>query len=99
MNRTNSLPHVLTLDEAAGYLRISKKVVRDLATRGSLPARQIDRDWRFLKSALDDWLRGRDGRSRLLKQAGALAHDDTMPELMEAIYAARGRPETDDGNS
>jgi hypothetical protein len=68
-----------------------------LAAQGKIPGRQIDRQWRFLKAALDDWLRGvsgTDGRMALLEQAGAFKDDATLPALRAAIYAARGRPET-----
>lgn len=37
----------------------------------------------------------RKSRRVLLQQAGALADDDTLPALRAAIYAERGRPETD----
>lgn len=49
--------------------------------------------WRFLKAAIDEWLRTQDSRTVLLQQAGALADDETMPLLRKAIYAKRGRSE------
>lgn len=96
MNQTLNFPDVLTVDEAARYLRISKEALKRLAAQGTIHGRQIDRQWRFLKTALDDWLRGvggRDGRAALLEQAGAFNDDETLPALRAAIYAARGRPE------
>jgi excisionase family DNA binding protein len=96
MNRVLHFPDVLTVEDAARYLRISKDALRRLAAQGKIPGRQIDRQWRFLKAALDDWLRGvcsRDGRTALLEQAGAFRDDETLPALRAAIYAARGRPE------
>ena len=48
---------VLTLAETAAYLRIPEvEVVRLVQTEG-LPGRSVGADWRFLKSALQDWLR------------------------------------------
>jgi len=38
-----------------------------------------------------------DSRAVLLQQFGALAADPTLPALRKAIYAARGRPETEEG--
>ncbi len=88
------LPSVLTLEEAANYLRLPEEVVERQAVRGQIPGRQIDDAWRFLKAAIDDWLRGQSSRSLLLQQAGTFTDDDTLPELRQMIYAQRGRPET-----
>ena len=96
MNQALQFPDVLTVDEAARYLRVSKDVLKRLAAQGKIPGRKIDRHWRFLKAGLDDWLRGvgsRDGRTALLEQAGAFKDDETLSALRAAIYAARGRPE------
>jgi excisionase family DNA binding protein len=48
---------VLTLAEAASYLRVTEDALRELADRDAIPARRIAGDWRFLKRALADWLR------------------------------------------
>jgi excisionase family DNA binding protein len=96
MAQTVRLPDVLTLEEAANYLRLPKDTVERQAARGLIPGRWIEDTWRFLKAALDDWLRSRDSRTILLQQAGALATDETLPALRAAIYAERGRPETED---
>ena len=50
---------------------------------------------RFLKSAIDDWLKSKNSRSILLSQAGAFADDDSLAELRETIYQKRGRSEID----
>ena len=44
----------------------------------------------------NEWLRSHDSRDILLQQAGALADDDNLAELRANIYAARGRPETEE---
>jgi len=72
---------VLTLDEVADYLRLPKKTVERQATIGQLPARRIEHTWRFLKSAVDDWLRGQNNRTTLLQQAGALIDDKSLLAL------------------
>jgi len=86
---------VLTLDEVAAYLRLPKETVERQAMRGQLPARRIEDTWRFLKTAIDDWLRSQDSRLILLQQAGALRDDDSLAELRSAIYAQRGRTEVE----
>jgi len=97
MSQVMMMPDVLTLEEVAEYLRLPKETVqREAATRGRIPGRQIDA-WRFLKSAIDDWLRSCDSRAILLKHAGALAADETLPQLRAAIYAKHGRPEYEEG--
>jgi len=88
---------VLTLEEAAAYLRVSEELVESLALRRELPARRLGEDWRFLKSALQEWLRGRNDKETLLRQAGALANDPSLPEMLKRIYNDRGRPELDVG--
>jgi excisionase family DNA binding protein len=96
MSRVKMMPDVLTLEEVASYLRIPKEMIRREAARGRTPGRQLDDSWRFLKAAIDDWLRSSDSRMSLLQQAGALAADETLPQLRAAIYAERGRPECEE---
>lgn len=94
-----AVPEVLTLEEAARYLRVPKATVQKYAELGNLPGRQMNKQWRFLKCALDDWLRGPervDGKTAMLQIAGALKGDETLPQLRAAIYAARGRPEVEE---
>ncbi len=47
---------VMTLREAASYLRLPGTVVDQLATEGKLPALSIDGKWRFTHAALDEWM-------------------------------------------
>ncbi len=85
---------VLTIEEVANYLRLPEEIVLEEAVQGHLPGRKIADTWRFLKTAIDDWLRTQDSRSILLNQAGALADDESLNELLEKIYQERGRTET-----
>jgi excisionase family DNA binding protein len=93
MKQSHSLA-VLTLEEAAMYLRLPVETIARQAAQGQIPGRRIEETWRFLKAALDDWLRAQDSRLLLLQQAGALADDETLATLREDIYRARQRPET-----
>lgn len=86
---------VLTIEEVADYLRLPLEVVERQAAKGQLPARRIEDAWRFLKSAVDDWLRSQDSRTILQQHAAALADDETLAELRAAIYRERGRPESE----
>jgi len=99
MSSTTKSPDVLTLDEVADYLRLPKETVERQAARGKIPGRRIEESWRFLKKAIDNWLQSHDSREVLLHQAGALAADETLSELLDKIYAERGRPETETGEA
>jgi len=48
---------VLTLPEAAAYLRVSEEAVAKLVDDRAIPAQRIGEEWRFSKRALSDWLR------------------------------------------
>jgi excisionase family DNA binding protein len=93
MNRPLSKTEVLTLAEAARFLRVTPGKLRALAEQGELPGRKIKQGWRFLKAALEDWLRGEtDPTTAMLQQAGLFKDDDMLPEILKDIYRARGRP-------
>jgi len=49
---------VLNTKEAVAYLRISKKTLYKLIAEGRIKATKAGRDYRFLKSELDNFLRG-----------------------------------------
>src|SRR5260370_36748306 len=95
MSKTNT-ETVMTLSEAARFLRVSQPKARALAEAQQLHGRKVGDDWRFLKSSLLEWLHPKPSSKEIfLRQAGALADDDTLPELLASIYKARGRPEVD----
>jgi excisionase family DNA binding protein len=95
MIRATALPDVLTLEETASYLRMPTETIERVATRGQLPGRRIEDSWRFLREAIDEWLRSSDSRTVLLQQAGALSDDDMTADLLSSVYQLRGRPEKD----
>jgi excisionase family DNA binding protein len=47
---------VLTLREAAGYLRVSQVSLERLAEEGEVPGMMVDGKWRFTRPALEEWL-------------------------------------------
>ena len=47
---------VLTIDELAEYLKISKSTLYKLAQDGLLPGQKVGRHWRFHREAIDRWL-------------------------------------------
>ena len=47
---------ILTIDELADYLRISRSTLYKLAQEGRVPCQKVGRHWRFRKQAIDRWL-------------------------------------------
>ncbi len=94
-----TLPEVLTLAEAAEYMRVSESEINDLIRQQGLPARKIGNEWRFLKAALQDWLRSPViQKQRLMELAGAWKDDPYLDEMLKQIYDERGRPMTENEN-
>lgn len=51
---------VMTIDELADYLKISKSTLYHLVRRGEVPGTKIGRHWRFHRSTIEAWMSGRD---------------------------------------
>ncbi len=47
---------VLTIEELAEYLKISKSTLYKLAQEGRIPGQKVGKHWRFRKDAIDRWL-------------------------------------------
>jgi excisionase family DNA binding protein len=52
------LDEVLTVDEAAAFLRISRSVLYELIGRGEVPYRKVGGKYRFSRERLVQWLAG-----------------------------------------
>jgi excisionase family DNA binding protein len=70
---------VLTLAEAAAYLRAPEGAVLELVDQGTLPAQRIGGEWRFLKRAVVEWLHFRPHLARVSEVSPAL---DARPPLL-----------------
>ncbi|MBO4403759.1 MAG: PTS sugar transporter subunit IIA [Treponema sp.] len=57
---------ILTIEEVAGYLRVSDRTVYEWAQKGEIPCGKIGTAWRFKKSEIKNWV-----DSRLSKNAQA----------------------------
>jgi len=90
---------VLTLAEAAAYLRVPEAGILTAVAQQQLPGRKILDQWRFLKSALDDWLRRPPSQGENLRRLiGAWKDDPYLDEMLEQIYRERGRLATAEDN-
>ncbi len=47
---------LLTMHELATYLHLDEATVSKLVTAGKIPAIQMDRQWRFKRAAIDEWI-------------------------------------------
>ena len=56
MKPQRPLPDVLTLKEAAKYLRLHPSTVYTLSQKKQLPVTKVGGQWRYLKSHLEQWL-------------------------------------------
>lgn len=82
---------VLTLPEAARFLRVSEEAVLRAVSNDGLEGRQLDGEWRFLKSGVEDWLLHRSPKARFIAQAGTFKDDPYLGELLERIESERAR--------
>jgi excisionase family DNA binding protein len=83
---------VFTLNEAAAYLRVTESELLRLVDDQALPCRRFGTEWRFLKSAIQDWLRTppkRGSREAILALAGAWKDDPYVEAELEEIYRKR----------
>jgi excisionase family DNA binding protein len=91
---------VLTLAEAAAYLRFSEADVLRLVHDQGLPARRLANEWRFLKAAIQDWLRAgpppKGSKEAQLAAIGSWKDDPYVEEELKEIYKQRGRQVTED---
>src|SRR6266498_5218481 len=92
---------VLTLAEAAAYLRLPEADVLRLVDQQGLPARRLANEWRFLKAAIQDWLRVgtpslQANKEAWMSLAGAWKDDPYVEEELKEIYRRRGCPPSSD---
>jgi excisionase family DNA binding protein len=54
-NRGTDAP-LLTMHELAAYLHLDEATVSKLVMQGKIPSLQVDRQWRFKRAAIDEWI-------------------------------------------
>ena len=93
---------VLTLAEAAAYLRLPDREVIVAASTQGLPGRLVGGEWRFLKTALQQWLSvsqptAEMRKAAVLSLAGAWKDDPDALQILEDAMRCRGRQPGPDG--
>ena len=89
------MSELMTLEEVAAYLRVTKKTIYRLLERGGIPANKVGRQWRFKRTLIDEWLQ----RSSVGAKANILVIDDeeivrllfkeTLEELGHTVMVAK----------
>lgn len=51
-----SNPEIMTIEEAAKYLRVPLSSLYRLAQDGKVPCQKVGRHWRFLRQSLATWV-------------------------------------------
>ncbi len=51
------MDRLLTIDEVADYMQVSRFTVYRLAKDRAIPATKIGRQWRFQKEEIDRWVK------------------------------------------
>ncbi len=85
---------LMTLQEVADYLRVTKKTIYRLLRQGRIPAVKVGQQWRFYKVSIDEWLH----QSSVEAKVNILVIDDeetvlslikeTLEELGHRVIAA-----------
>ena len=91
------MTELMTLEEAANYLRVNEKTMYRLLKRGSVPATKVGYQWRFDKASIDEWLHqnsiGAKGNILVIddEEMIRLVFKETLEELgHRVIVAANG---------
>jgi excisionase family DNA binding protein len=50
------MTQLMTVREVADYLRVSVKTIYRLLKQGRIPGTKVGNQWRFNKTAIDEWL-------------------------------------------
>jgi excisionase family DNA binding protein len=82
------MAELMTVEEVADYLRVTKKTIYRLLEGNKIPATKVGRQWRFEKAAIDEWLRGNSigGKARIL----VVDDDETIRSLFEETIGELG---------
>ena len=76
-------PEVLTLEEAAAFLKVSEDTLKNETANHHVPGQRIGNEWRFLHSSLLDWLGAKSNPQLPLSEL--LPKNDETPEEQEAF--------------
>jgi len=76
----------LTAREAAAYLRVSVRTVRDLLRSGAIPSAKLGGGWRVLRSDLDAYIRGVSAAAPEERDSAAAPEAAGPPEAADPVH-------------
>jgi len=74
------MTELMTVEEVARYLRVTKKTLYRLLKQGRIPATKVGHQWRFDKNSIDEWLHQNPGGTK----ANILVIDDE--EVIRSLF-------------
>src|SRR5690606_23842730 len=74
---------ILTLQEAASFLKVHENTVRNLVKRGVLPGAKVGYRWRFLQHDLEAWLQRGYSVAAQKRPSADLRENDQWHSLIE----------------
>ena len=74
------MARLMTLQEVADYLRVTKKTIYRLLRRGNIPATKVGQLWRFDSASIDNWLKQNSAQAK----ASILVVDDE--EIVRSLF-------------
>ena len=63
LKEDTDVQQILTLAEAAAFIRVSEKTLGEMARTGRIPSKKVGREWRFLRTGLEAWLVAESGHT------------------------------------
>ncbi len=87
---------VLTLDEAAAFLRVSSEEVEQAVLSSGMPGQKVGTTWRFYRQALQQWLSQSRPALRNYSFVGSGKDDPHLAEILKDIYQRRDQLVPDD---
>ena len=77
---------LLTLEEAAQYLRLTPDVLRRSAQKSQVPGKLFEGEWRFSKGAIDRWIfTPTESQTPILTQEAIDNARAKLPRLLEVM--------------
>lgn len=74
------MTELMTVEEVADYLRVTKKTIYRLLERDGIPATKVGNRWRFERAAIEDWLQ----RKSVGAKVSILVIDDE--EIIRSLF-------------